>query len=89
MQIAPSELKSLDAVLGLATKSSPIALQQPEACRPGFAVLRELRDRLRGELEPPHTMEYLSMGMSNDFEVAVEEGATFIRLGSVLFEGLP
>jgi uncharacterized pyridoxal phosphate-containing UPF0001 family protein len=34
-------------------------------------------------------MSELSMGMSNDFEVAVEEGATSVRLGSVLFEGLP
>ena len=33
-------------------------------------------------------MEHLSMGMSNDFEVAVEEGATFIRLGTVLFQGV-
>jgi hypothetical protein len=65
------------------------ALQEPEACRPSFAFLRSLRDRLCSELGPPHAMEHLSMGMSNDFEVAVEEGATFVRLGSVLFQGLP
>lgn len=49
--------------------------------RPTFARLRELRDALvpGGEL---------SMGMSNDFEVAVEEGATLVRLGTTLFEGL-
>jgi pyridoxal phosphate enzyme (YggS family) len=62
--------------------------EDPERCRPTFAALRRLRDRLRGEVRPPHRLEQLSMGMSNDFEVAVEEGATLVRLGSVLFEGL-
>lgn len=64
------------------------ALQEAEACRPTFVKLRELRDPLRKELQAPHAIQHLSMGMSNDFEVAVEEGATFVRLGSVLFEGL-
>jgi hypothetical protein len=64
------------------------ALQEPEACRPTFRGLRELRDRLRDELTGVHPVEHLSMGMSNDFEVAIEEGATFVRLGSVLFEGV-
>jgi uncharacterized pyridoxal phosphate-containing UPF0001 family protein len=64
------------------------ALQSPEACRPTFGSLRELRDRLRRDLGEPHRVEYLSMGMSNDFEVAIEEGATHVRLGTVLFEGL-
>src|SRR5262249_54876120 len=57
----------------------------PERCRPTFAQLRQLRDRLRQELGPPHALEQLSMGMSNDFEVAVEEGATLVRIGSALF----
>ncbi|MCC6419338.1 MAG: YggS family pyridoxal phosphate-dependent enzyme [Gemmataceae bacterium] len=60
-----------------------------EAARPTFAALRQLRDRLRPRLGPPHALEHLSMGMSNDFEVAVEEGATLVRLGTVLFEGGP
>jgi hypothetical protein len=60
----------------------------PERCRPTFARLRELRDRLARELSPPHRLEHLSMGMSNDFEIAIEEGATLVRLGSVLFEGM-
>jgi pyridoxal phosphate enzyme (YggS family) len=64
------------------------ALQAPEACRPTFRALRELRDRLKAELVGLHAVEHLSMGMSNDFEVAIEEGATFLRLGSVLFEGI-
>jgi pyridoxal phosphate enzyme (YggS family) len=61
----------------------------PERSRPTFAALRELRDSLWGETGPPHEFNHLSMGMSNDFEVAIEEGATLVRLGSVLFEGLP
>jgi pyridoxal phosphate enzyme (YggS family) len=61
----------------------------PERCRPTFAELRHLRDGLGARLRPPHTLEHLSMGMSSDFEIAVEEGATLVRLGSVLFEGLP
>jgi pyridoxal phosphate enzyme (YggS family) len=72
-------------VRGLMTMA---ALQEPEACRPTFRRLRALRDRLAGELGEPHRLTELSMGMSNDFEVAVEEGATLVRLGSVLFEGL-
>jgi len=60
----------------------------PEQCRPTFATLRALRDRLQKELAPPHRLTHLSMGMSNDFEVAIEEGATMVRLGTVLFEGL-
>ncbi len=58
----------------------------PQKCRPTFAELRQLRDRLSADtgLVLPH----LSMGMSNDFEVAIEEGATIVRIGSLLFEGL-
>jgi len=55
----------------------------PQQTRPVFARLRELRDRL--ERECGASLPHLSMGMSNDFEVAVEEGATWVRLGSVLF----
>ncbi len=60
-----------------------------EKCRPTFASLRELRDRFSQEMPNPHSLHHLSMGMSNDYEVAIEEGSTFIRLGSVLFEGFP
>jgi uncharacterized pyridoxal phosphate-containing UPF0001 family protein len=59
-----------------------------ERCRATFAALRALRDRLQREIGPPHTVRDLSMGMSNDFEVAVEEGATLVRIGTALFEGL-
>jgi len=63
-------------------------LQSAEQCRPIFAKLRQLRDELRSRLGTQHPLQHLSMGMTNDFEVAVEEGATLVRLGSVLFEGL-
>ncbi len=59
----------------------------PQSCRPTFAALQQLRDRLREQLGPT-ALPHLSMGMSNDFEIAVEEGATMVRLGTVLFEAL-
>jgi pyridoxal phosphate enzyme (YggS family) len=62
--------------------------EDAEKSRPTFALVRQLRDRLRGEVAPAHPLDHLSMGMSNDFEVAIEEGATLVRLGTVLFEGL-
>jgi pyridoxal phosphate enzyme (YggS family) len=73
-------------VVGLMTMAA--AEDDPEHCRPTFARLRALRESLR-DAAPAHPLNELSMGMSNDFEVAVEEGATLVRLGSVLFEGLP
>ncbi len=62
--------------------------EDPQKTRPTFAGLRALRDRLQGEVGAAHSLSHLSMGMTNDFEVAVEEGATLVRPGTVLFEGL-
>jgi PLP dependent protein len=62
---------------GLMTMAAPADFA--EECRPTFRTLRELRDRLG--------LRELSMGMTNDFEIAIEEGATMVRLGSVFFEG--
>jgi pyridoxal phosphate enzyme (YggS family) len=60
-----------------------------EQSRPAFRELRQLRDRLRTEWgEAGRPLTHLSMGMSGDFEVAVEEGATLVRVGTTLFEGL-
>jgi pyridoxal phosphate enzyme (YggS family) len=61
--------------------------EDPQRCRPTFALLRALRDQLRAAVGPAEPLDQLSMGMSNDFEVAIEEGATLIRLGTVLFGG--
>ena len=54
------------------------------ASRAAFAGLRELRDRLRGELGGG-SLDDLSMGMTSDFEVAIEEGATIVRVGTAIF----
>lgn len=62
--------------------------EDPEQARPAFAALRELRDRLTPMLPSPNLFTHLSMGMTNDFEVAIEEGATMIRIGTALFRGL-
>jgi pyridoxal phosphate enzyme (YggS family) len=58
-------------------------LDDPEATRPMFRLLRQTRDRLRQELSLP--LPHLSMGMTNDFEVAIEEGATLVRIGTAIF----
>ena len=60
-------------------------VKEAEAARPYFTKLRELRDRLAGQVGIP--LATLSMGMSGDYEVAVEEGATLVRVGSALFGG--
>jgi hypothetical protein len=59
-----------------------------DAARRQFAALCRLRDRLRENCPPGAAMDDLSMGMSGDFEAAVEEGATIVRIGSAIFEGL-
>jgi len=53
-----------------------------------FALLRELRNRWLPQCPPSVTLHQLSMGMSGDFEAAIEERATIVRVGSSLFEGL-
>jgi PLP dependent protein len=60
-------------------------VRDPELVRPVFSGLRELRDRLATRFTGRYKLSELSMGMSNDYEVAVEEGATIVRLGSALF----
>ncbi len=74
-------MKSL-RVTGLMAMA-PIAAD-PEQTRPVFAQLRALRDRF-GHAAPGIELRWLSMGMSQDFEVAVEEGADLVRVGSALF----
>ena len=60
--------------------------EDPEMSRPWFSGLREMRDEIAGEFPG---MRELSMGMSSDFEVAIEEGATILRVGSALFGPRP
>jgi pyridoxal phosphate enzyme (YggS family) len=73
-------------VEGLMTVA-PLAAD-PEAVRPVFRRLRELRDLLRDEV-PAGDWRHLSMGMTDDFEVAIEEGATLVRIGRALFGARP
>jgi hypothetical protein len=81
-----SELPGL-SVQGLMTMA-PHA-EDPETARPFFRRLRLLRDELAGRLPEGTSLNHLSMGMSNDYAVAVEEGATMIRLGTGLFGARP
>jgi pyridoxal phosphate enzyme (YggS family) len=59
-----------------------------EVARANFSNLRELRDQLRTTAPENVQLDELSMGMSDDFPIAIEEGATLIRVGSALFEGV-
>lgn len=58
---------------------------EPESSRPWFARLRQLRDSLVVQGVPADRLKDLSMGMSGDFEIAIEEGATIVRVGSAIF----
>ena len=74
-------------VVGLMT--IPPAVDNPEHARPWFRQLRELRDQWLISGTPPSMLRELSMGMSGDFEVAVQEGATIVRVGTSIFGERP
>ena len=63
----------------------PPWVDDPEDARPYFRILRELRDRIAAEAIPRVRMQELSMGMTGDYAVAVEEGATIVRIGRGIF----
>jgi pyridoxal phosphate enzyme (YggS family) len=73
-------------LLGLMTMAPLV--DEPERARPVFSRLREVFEDLCSERLAGPDFRELSMGMSNDFEVAVEEGATLVRVGTALFEGM-
>ena len=91
--LPPSELPAfLDAVAGMPhvrleglMTMAPL-VDDPEAVRPVFAALRELAAKARAQTGLP--LPHLSMGMTQDFEAAIEEGATMVRIGTALFRGL-
>jgi len=62
--------------------------EDPENARQFFAALRKMRDQLATDAPAQCQLTELSMGMSSDFEVAIEEGATIVRIGSALFRGI-
>ena len=70
------------------TRTAEPLTDDAEGARPHFAALRRLRDE-QARLTRPHVeLRELSMGMSHDLEIAVAEGATIVRVGSALFEGV-
>ena len=86
--VKPDEIKTLlDAIAGMGgvrirgLMAIPPAAESTEQSRPHFRRLRELRDAAG--------LEHLSMGMSADFEVAIEEGATMVRVGTAIFGARP
>lgn len=73
------------AVQGL--MAMPPYFDAPEKARPFFAALRQLRDRIAAEQVANVAMRELSMGMTGDFEAAIAEGATLVRIGTAIFGG--
>jgi pyridoxal phosphate enzyme (YggS family) len=81
-------VRRLAAFENLATRglmTMPPFFDDPEAARPYFRTLRALRDRIAAEAIPGVEMRELSMGMTGDYAVAVEEGATIVRVGRGIF----
>jgi pyridoxal phosphate enzyme (YggS family) len=83
LRASMEELLALDRLEILGLMAIPPFVQEPAQARPWFVELRESRDRLQAEFGVP--LPGLSMGMSGDFEVAIEEGSTIVRVGSSIF----
>jgi len=83
-EIAKLENISLNGLMTI-----PPYFENPEMSRPYFTELRRLAEKIRRENLPHVIMKELSMGMSHDFEIAIEEGATIIRVGTAIFGERP
>lgn len=90
--IAPAEtlsfirsLRGFDHLLISGLMTIGPFLPDPEASRPMFRTLRQLKEECSGIDQGNVRMQHLSMGMTGDFEVAIEEGATIVRIGTALF----
>jgi pyridoxal phosphate enzyme (YggS family) len=90
--VAPNDLEELlegvthlDGITVRGLMTIPPLDPDPEQSRKHFAALRKLRDRMRALEMEKIFMDELSMGMSDDFEVAIEEGATWVRVGTAIF----
>jgi hypothetical protein len=83
------ELAALECVQVQGLMTMPPYFNEPERVRPFFAELRRLRDRIREAAVPNVRMDELSMGMTGDFEAAVSEGATLLRIGTAIFGERP
>jgi PLP dependent protein len=84
--LAAPRFRSLQ-ICGLMTV--PPYTEDPEGARPFFRELRRLRDTVAARKLPAINMDVLSMGMSHDFEVAIEEGSTCVRVGTAIFGERP
>lgn len=81
-------VKDINAMQNLSIKglmTMPPYFNNPEKVRPYFSALRALRDQIRPKMPPGVAVDELSMGMTGDFETAVEEGATLVRIGTAIF----
>jgi pyridoxal phosphate enzyme (YggS family) len=79
------EVAGLDRVVFQGLMTMPPLVDDPDQARPWFAALRELRDRLAPHWTGRHDFRELSMGTSQDYAAAAAEGATIVRVGSVLY----
>ncbi|MBW1855904.1 MAG: YggS family pyridoxal phosphate-dependent enzyme [Deltaproteobacteria bacterium] len=80
-----SEVASMSNLLLEGLMTMPPYFDDPEKSRPYFTALRELRDKILVENSGDISLKELSMGMSGDFEVAIEEGSTAVRIGTAIF----
>jgi PLP dependent protein len=78
-------IRTLPSVRLMGLMTMPPFFDDPDRTRPYFARLRELREKLKSSGVLTEEMNELSMGMTGDYEVAVEEGATLVRIGTALF----
>jgi len=83
------EMSALECVQVQGLMTMPPFFNEPQRVRPFFADLRRLRDRIREQAVPNVRMDELSMGMTGDFEAAVAEGATLLRIGTAIFGERP
>ncbi len=79
------QLSQLDNISVKGLMTMPPYFNAPDKVRPFFAALLDLRDRIRTENITGIGMDELSMGMTGDFETAIEEGATMVRIGTAIF----
>ena len=87
IQNAANLIKDIVVLKNLSVKglmAMPPFFNNPEKARPYFTALRDLRDQIQ-KVYPGVVLNELSMGMTADFEVAIEEGATFVRIGTAIF----
>jgi len=85
---APALIKDIGRLENLSIKGLmiiPPFLDDPEKIRPYFSACYDLRETIKKETIPGVSMDEISMGMTGDFEVAIEEGATLVRIGTAIF----